>query len=101
MVFSTQNEPKKAFNLHISKKSCNFAAESCKEMINGTNIFALESTLMAFFDCVTKSNQTELADPFLQAMTSIFHGQTTSLIIPFDLDDASTAKVIDQLKEHL
>ena len=85
----------------MSKKSSNFAAESCKEMTNSTDMFALETTLSAFFDCVTKSNQTELADPFLQAMTSIFHGQTTSLIIPFDLDDASTAKVIDQLKEHL
>lgn len=70
-------------------------------MTNSTDMFALETTLSAFFDCVTKSNQTELADPFLQAMTSIFHGQTTSLIIPFDLDDASTANVIDQLKEHL
>ena len=70
-------------------------------MTNSTDIFSLETTLSAFFDCVTKSNQTELTSPFLQAMTSIFHGQTTTSVIPFNLDDESTAEVIDQLKEHL
>lgn len=70
-------------------------------MISSTEIFSLETTLSAFFDCVTKSNQTESANPFLQAMTSIFHGQTAAWIIPFDLDDDSTAKVIDQLKENI
>ena len=53
-------------------------------MTNSTDIFSLETTLSAFFDCITKSNQTESAYPFLQAMTSIFHGQTAAWIIPFD-----------------
>ena len=70
-------------------------------MTNSTDIFSLETTLSAFFDCVTKSNQKESAYPFLQAMTAIFHGQTAALVIPFELDDDSTAKVIDQLKERL
>ena len=70
-------------------------------MISSTEIFSLETTLSAFFDFVTKSNQTESANPFLQAMTSIFHGQTAAWIIPFDLDDDSTAEVIAQLKDHL
>lgn len=70
-------------------------------MKNNTDIFALERTLSAFFNYVTKSKQAEAAYPFLQAMTSIFHGQTTALVIPFDLDDDSTALVIDQLKERL
>ena len=71
------------------------------DMTNRSDIFSLETTLSSFFDCITKSNQTESAYPFLQAMTSIFHGQTTSLVIMFELDDESTAKAIDQLKEHL
>ncbi len=70
-------------------------------MTNSTDIFSLETTLSAFFDCITKSNQTESAYPFLNAITSIFHGQTAPLVIPFDLDDDSTAKVIDQLKENI
>ena len=70
-------------------------------MTNSTDIFALESTLSAFFDCVTKSNQTGSGYPFLHAMTSVFHGQTAPLVIPFALDDDSTAKVIDKLKEIL
>ena len=70
-------------------------------MTNSTDIFSLETTLSAFFDCVTKSNQTGAEYPFLHAMTSIFHGQTAPPVIPFALDDDSTAKVIDQLKEHL
>lgn len=70
-------------------------------MTNNTDIFSLETTLSAFFDCITKNNQTESAYPFLQAMTSIFHGQTTASVIPFELDDESTAKVIDLLKEYL
>lgn len=85
----------------MSKKSSNFAAESCKDMRNVTDIFSLETTLSAFFDCVTKSNQTGVADPYLDAMTSIFRGQTSLGVIPFDLDDDSTARVIAQLKEHL
>ena len=70
-------------------------------MTNTEDIFSLENTLSAFFDCVTKSNQTESAYPFLQAMISVFHGQIAPLVIPFALDDDSTAKVIDQLKERL
>lgn len=70
-------------------------------MTNNADIFSIETTLSAFFDCITKSNQTGTGYPFLQAMTSIFHGQTAPLVIPFALDDDSTAKVIDQLKEHL
>lgn len=80
---------------------CTFAAESCKGMADCTDIFSLESTLSAFFDCVTKRNQTGTGRPFLQAITSIFHGQTAALVVPFALDDESTAKVIAQLKEHL
>jgi hypothetical protein len=34
-------------------------------------------------------------------MTSIFHGQLSAMVIPFALDDDSTAQVIAQLKEHL
>ncbi len=70
-------------------------------MTNNTDIFALETTLSAFFDCVTKSNQRATTYPFLQAMTSIFHGQAGATVISFALDDDSTAQVIDQLKEHL
>ena len=70
-------------------------------MTNSSNIFSLERTLSAFFDSLTKSEQTMSGYPFLQAMTSIFHGQIAPLVIPFDLDDASTTKVIDQLKERL
>lgn len=56
------------------------------DMTNSSDIFSLETTLSSFFDCITKSNQTASAYPFLQAMTSIFHGQTTSLVIMFDLE---------------
>jgi len=73
----------------------------CQDMTNSTDIFSLEDTLSAFFDCVTKGNQTVSAEPFLQAMISVFHGQTTTLVIPFSLDDESTAQVIAKLKEHL
>ena len=70
-------------------------------MANCPDIFSLESTLSAFFDCVTKNNRTDSAYPFLQAMTSIFHGQTSVFVMPFALDDDSTAQVIAQLKERL
>ena len=70
-------------------------------MRNDTDIFSLESTLSAFFDCVTKSNQKGSAYPYLDAMTTLFYGETNALIVPFDLDDESTARVIAQLKEHL
>ena len=70
-------------------------------MRNDTDIFSLESTLSAFFDCVTKSNQNGSAYPYLDAMISIFRGQTSLGVIPFALDDDSTAKVIAELKEHL
>ena len=70
-------------------------------MRNDTDIFNLESTLSAFFDSVTKSNQKGSACPYLDAMATLFHGETNSLIVPFALDDDSTARVISQLKEHL
>ena len=87
--------------LCISNIFSNFAAESCKDMRNDTDIFSLESTLSAFFDCVTKSNQKVFAYPYLDAMTTLFHGETNALIVPFALDDESTVSVIAQLKEHL
>jgi hypothetical protein len=70
-------------------------------MANCPDIFSLESTLSTFFDRVTKSDRTGAGYPFLQAMTSIFHGQLSAMVIPFALDDDSTAQVIAQLKEHL
>ena len=57
--------------------------------------------MSAFFDCITKSNQKGSAYPYLDAMTTLFYGETNALIVPFDLDDESTARVIAQLKEHL
>ena len=85
----------------ISKKSSNFAAESCKDMQDITKIFSLESTLSSFFDCITKSDPTASAYPYLDAMISIFHGQTSEGVVTFALDDDSTAKVIEELKGHL
>ncbi len=70
-------------------------------MRNGIDIFSLESTLSAFFECITKSDQKESAYPYLDAMISIFRGQTSPGVISFDLNDESTARVIAQLKEHL
>lgn len=70
-------------------------------MRNGIDIFSLESTLSAFFECVTKSDQKESAYPYLDAMISIFRGQTSPVVISFDLNDESIARVIAQLKEHL
>ena len=64
-------------------------------------IFSFESTLSNFFDCITRNNQTASAYPYLDAMTSIFHGQTSEAVIPFALDDDATAKVIEELKGHL
>jgi len=87
--------------LRMSFFLCNFAAKSCKDMRNDTDIFNLESTLSAFFDSVTKSNQKGSAYPYLDALTSLFHGETSSQIVPFALDDDSTARAISQLKEHL
>ena len=66
-----------------------------------SNIFSLETTLSLFFDCITKGGQKAAAGSFLRAMTAIFHGQTTQEIVPFALDDESTAHVIAQMKEHL
>ena len=87
--------------LHISKKSSTFAAKSCKDMQNSTEIYSLESTLSSFFDCVTKHQPSTAVTPFLQTMTCIFNGQTSESVVTFALDDDSTAKVIAQLKEHL
>ena len=72
-----------------------------KNMQDITKIFSLESTLSNFFDCITKSDQTASAYPYLDAMISIFHGKTSEAVVPFALDDDSTAKVIAELKEHL
>ena len=55
-------------------------------MRNGIDIFSLESTLSAFFECVTKSDQKESAYPYLDAMISIFRGQTSPGVISFDLN---------------
>ena len=66
-----------------------------------SNIFSLETTLSLFFDCITKGGQKAAAGSCLRAMTAIFHGQTTQEIVPFALDDESTAHVIAQMKEHL
>ena len=87
--------------LHMSEKSCNFAAKSCKDMQNITKIFSLESTLSRFFDCVTNHEPSAAITPFLRAMTFIFYGQTSEAVVPFALDDDSTAKVIEELKGHL
>jgi len=46
-------------------------------MRNDTDIFNLESTLSAFFDSVTKSNQKGAAYPYLDAMATLFHGETS------------------------
>ena len=66
-----------------------------------TKIFSLESTLSSFFDCITKSDQTASAYPYLDAMISIFHGKTSEGVVTFALDDDSTAKVIEELKGQL
>lgn len=70
-------------------------------MQNSTNIFSLESTLSLFLDCIVGHKQSEKQAPFLQAITSIFCGQTTEDIVSFALDDEATARVICQLKEPL
>ena len=70
-------------------------------MQNNKDIFSLESTLSLFFDCVTEHQSSSAQAPFLQAITSIFYGRTSAEIVPFALDDESTARVITQLKEHL
>lgn len=70
-------------------------------MQNITDIFSLESTLSIFFDWITQNDQAVSAYPYLDAMTSIFHGQTSEAVVPFALDDDSTAKVIEKLKGHL
>lgn len=70
-------------------------------MQNNKDIFSLESTLSLFFDCVTQHQQSAAQTPFLQAITSIFYGRTSAEIVPFALDDESTARGITQLKEHL
>ena len=70
-------------------------------MQNSTDIFSLESTLSLFLDCIVGHKQSEKQAPFLQAITSIFCGQTTEDIVSFALDDEATARVICQLKEPL
>ena len=70
-------------------------------MQNNADILSLESTLSLFFDCITEQQSSAVQSPFLQAMTTIFNGQTSAGVVPFDLDDDSTAKVIAELKEHL
>ena len=66
-----------------------------------TKIFSLESTLSSFFECITKRQPDAAVTPFLRAMTFIFYGQTSEAVVPFALDDDSTAKVIEELKGHL
>ena len=70
-------------------------------MHNTTNIVSLENKLSLFFDHIINSNKDVIQDSYLRAMTSIFCGQTAAGIVPFALDDESTAKSITQLKEHL
>lgn len=70
-------------------------------MQNCTNISSLENKLSLFFDYIINSNKNAIQDPYLRAMTSIFCGQMATGIVPFALDDESTAKVITQLKENL
>ncbi len=70
-------------------------------MQKAKNIYSLETTLLLFFDCIAGCNQSTASTPFLQAMISIFRGQTISEVIPFALDDISTARVITQLKKTL
>ena len=70
-------------------------------MQNCTNISSLENKLSLFFDYIINSNKNAIQDPYLRAMTSIFSGQTAAEIVPFALDDESTANVITQLKENL
>lgn len=70
-------------------------------MDNCDKIVSLENTLSLFFDYVTKGNQDMIQDSYLRAMTSLFCGQTVSGIVPFALDDKSTADAITQLKDRL
>ena len=70
-------------------------------MQNSADILSLENKLSLFFDHIISSNTDVIQDPYLRAMTSIFCGKTAIGIVPFDLDDESTAKAITQLKEHL
>lgn len=70
-------------------------------MQNNADIFSLESTLSSFFGYITKGDKDVAVPPFLGAMTSLFYGETNTMIVPFALDDDSTARVIAQLKEHL
>ena len=69
-------------------------------MQNKTNIVSLETKLSLFFDHIIKDNNNVIQDPYLRAMTSIFCGQTAAGIMPFALDDESTAKAIANLKDN-
>ena len=70
-------------------------------MNNDAKIVSLEKMLSLFFDYVTKGNQEVIQGSYLRAMISIFCGQTTVGIVPFALDDESTAEAITQLKDRL
>ena len=68
-------------------------------MQNSTDILSLENKLSLFFDHII--NKDVIQDSYLRAITSIFCGQTAEGIVPFALDDKSTADAITQLKDHL
>ena len=70
-------------------------------MTNSTNISTLEGVLSQFFDYVTKNEQVVPRESYLQAMTSLFRGQTAAGVNTFALDDESTAQVITLLKGRL
>lgn len=70
-------------------------------MQNSANILSLENKLSHFFDHIIKGNNNAIQDSYLRAMTSIFCGQMAAGIMPFALDDESTAKAIANLKDNL
>ena len=70
-------------------------------MTHSPNISTLEGILSQFFDCITKNDQVVAQAPYLRAMTSMFGCKSADGVVPFSLDDESTANVINQLKESL
>ncbi len=70
-------------------------------MVHSTNISTLEGILSQFFDLITTNDQKVAPASYLRAMTSVFRCQAVDGVIPFALDDESTANVINQLKEHM
>ena len=72
-----------------------------ERMIHSTNISTLEGVLLQFFDSITTNDQKVAPTPYSRAMTSVFRCQEIDGVIPFALDDDSTANVINQLKEHM